>query len=68
MDLEKIIIKELKTALKNPKLKADDLQEWSNSEESVKKNLNEDREVYVTCSALNTTWHCAVLKTADKRK
>ena len=68
MDLEKMIVRELKHVLNNSKLKADDVQQWSSDEADVKKNLRADKENYVTCSVLDMTWHCAVLKTADKRK
>ena len=68
MNIEKMIVTELKQVLNNSRLKASDLQEWSNDQEGVQKHLKDDTEVYVTCSVLDITWHCAVLKTADKRK
>ncbi|HMV87210.1 MAG TPA: hypothetical protein PLD20_13045 [Blastocatellia bacterium] len=54
--------------MNNRRFKSADLQEWSNDEDRVKKSLRPETEIYVTCTAFETTWHCAVLKQADKRK
>lgn len=51
--------------LKNPKLKDDDIQEWSTSKDAVLKSLLPGKEVFVEVPALGV--YCAVLKTADKR-
>lgn len=66
MNLEKEVFKAVKAAVNNPRMKQTDLLEWSSDKATVTKNLRDD-EVYVTVEALDMTWHCAVLKSADKR-
>lgn len=66
MDIEKKIIQGLRVILNNRKLKADDLQEWSSNKEAIEENIQNDKEVYVYVPTIGV--HCAVLKTADKRK
>lgn len=67
MLLEKLLWNELKIVLNNPKLHLKDIQEWSQNGDIVQNSLRPETEVYVTCTVDEITFHCAVLKTADKR-
>jgi hypothetical protein len=40
--LERIILNQAKSILKNPKLKGDDLRAWANDRESMEKDLRAD--------------------------
>jgi len=57
--LEKAIVAELRELTKRKNLRLKDLHEWSNSEERVRKNLQEDEEA-VFCPQ-HGVW-CAISK------
>ncbi len=60
--VEKIIVNDLKTLLKNKSIKPKDLMEWSNSESRVDKNIQSD-EIKIEVSG----FFVSVKKTLDKR-
>jgi len=62
--LERAIVQELRTVLKNKKLTINQVLEWSTGEDQVKKNL---QETDVLVHLPGTGVYCAVLKTLDKR-
>lgn len=62
--LERAIVQELRTVLKNKKLTINQVLEWSTGEDQVKKNLQET-DVLVHLPGMGV--YCAVLKTLDKR-
>ena len=63
--LERAVLDEAKTVLKNPKLKMKDIMEWSTSGEKVKEGCIND-EIAVRCPSIGV-W-VAVSKTLDKRE
>lgn len=63
--LERVIINELRTLVKNPKLRLKDLLEWSTSEGAVDNNL-QGGEVKVHLPGIGV-W-CAIAKEHDRRE
>lgn len=63
LPIERMIVDALKMRFNNPKIKVDNILEWSTSEDVVDKNLREDEVKLHLCGV-----YVAVDKTLDKSK
>ncbi len=61
LPIERMIVDALRFRFNNPKIKVDDIQEWSTSEATVDKNLRDDEKKLTCCGV-----YIAVKKALDK--
>lgn len=61
LPIEKMIVDSLKFRFNNPKIKVDDIMEWSTSESVVNSNLRDDEVKLFICDV-----YVAVKKSLDK--